>query len=52
MTRAAIFDLDDTLYEREQFVQSGFAAVAPMILRQEFRLKPRNSTAHGSRRGR
>ena len=25
--RAAIFDLDDTLYEREQFVLSGFAAV-------------------------
>jgi FMN phosphatase YigB (HAD superfamily) len=24
--RAAIFDLDDTLYEREQFVLSGFAA--------------------------
>jgi len=37
MTRAAIFDLDDTLYEREQFVQSGFAAVADE-LQQRFHL--------------
>ena len=37
MTRAAIFDLDDTLYEREQFVQSGFAAVAD-DLQQRFSL--------------
>jgi putative hydrolase of the HAD superfamily len=32
--RAAIFDLDDTLYEREQFVLSGFAAVADEIERR------------------
>jgi putative hydrolase of the HAD superfamily len=32
--RAAIFDLDDTLYEREQFVLSGFAAVADDIERR------------------
>jgi putative hydrolase of the HAD superfamily len=32
--RAAIFDLDDTLYEREQFVQSGFAAVAEALQRR------------------
>jgi putative hydrolase of the HAD superfamily len=32
--RAAIFDLDDTLYEREQFVQSGFAAVADELERR------------------
>jgi putative hydrolase of the HAD superfamily len=32
--RAAIFDLDDTLYEREQFVLSGFAAVAEAIERR------------------
>jgi putative hydrolase of the HAD superfamily len=32
--RAAIFDLDDTLYERDQFVQSGFAAVAEAIERR------------------
>ena len=32
--RAAIFDLDDTLYERDQFVQSGFAAVAEEIERR------------------
>ena len=31
--RAAIFDLDDTLYERVQFVQSGFAAVAQEVER-------------------
>jgi putative hydrolase of the HAD superfamily len=29
--RAAIFDLDDTLFEREQFVLSGFAAVASAV---------------------
>ncbi len=28
MTRAVIFDLDDTLHPRRRFVQSGFAAVA------------------------
>lgn len=28
MTRAVIFDLDDTLYPRRRFLQSGFAAVA------------------------
>ena len=32
--RAAIFDLDDTLYEREQFVLSGFAAVAEALERR------------------
>jgi putative hydrolase of the HAD superfamily len=32
--RAAIFDLDDTLYEREQFVLSGFAAVAESLERR------------------
>ena len=32
--RAAIFDLDDTLYELEQFVQSGFAAVAGELERR------------------
>jgi putative hydrolase of the HAD superfamily len=32
--RAAIFDLDDTLYEREQFVLSGFAAVADALERR------------------
>ena len=32
--RAAIFDLDDTLYERDQFVQSGFAAVAEELERR------------------
>jgi putative hydrolase of the HAD superfamily len=32
--RAAIFDLDDTLYERDQFVQSGFAAVADAVERR------------------
>jgi putative hydrolase of the HAD superfamily len=32
--RAAIFDLDDTLYERDQFVQSGFAAVAGELERR------------------
>ena len=32
--RAAIFDLDDTLYELEQFVQSGFAAVADELERR------------------
>ena len=32
--RAAIFDLDDTLYEREQFVQSGFKAVADELERR------------------
>jgi putative hydrolase of the HAD superfamily len=32
--RAAIFDLDDTLYERDQFVLSGFAAVADEIERR------------------
>lgn len=32
--RAAIFDLDDTLYERVQFVQSGFAAVADELERR------------------
>ena len=32
--RAAIFDLDDTLYERDQFVQSGFAAVADELERR------------------
>jgi putative hydrolase of the HAD superfamily len=32
--RAAIFDLDDTLYERDQFVQSGFAAVADALGRR------------------
>jgi putative hydrolase of the HAD superfamily len=32
--RAAIFDLDDTLYERDQFVQSGFAAVADELDRR------------------
>jgi putative hydrolase of the HAD superfamily len=32
--RAVIFDLDDTLYEREQFVQSGFAAVADELERR------------------
>src|SRR5690349_12318835 len=32
--RAAIFDLDDTLYEREQFVQSGFRAVADEVERR------------------
>ena len=32
--RAAIFDLDDTLYEREQFVLSGFAAVADELERR------------------
>ena len=32
--RAAIFDLDDTLYEREQFVLSGFAAVAEELERR------------------
>ena len=31
---AAIFDLDDTLYELEQFVQSGFAAVADELERR------------------
>jgi FMN phosphatase YigB (HAD superfamily) len=34
MNRAAIFDLDDTLYAREQFVQSGFAAVAHDVERR------------------
>lgn len=29
--RAAIFDLDDTLYPREQFVQSGFAAASEFL---------------------
>ena len=29
--RGIIFDLDDTLYPREQFVQSGFAAVASYV---------------------
>ncbi len=33
MRPAAIFDLDDTLYDREQFVQSGFAAVAQEVAR-------------------
>jgi len=33
MRPAAIFDLDDTLYDREQFVQSGFAAVAEVVAR-------------------
>jgi putative hydrolase of the HAD superfamily len=33
MRPAAIFDLDDTLYDREQFVQSGFAAVAEEVAR-------------------
>jgi len=37
MSKTAIFDLDDTLYEREQFVQSGFAAVAA-ALEQRFGL--------------
>ena len=32
--KAAIFDLDDTLYEREQFVLSGFAAVADEVERR------------------
>jgi putative hydrolase of the HAD superfamily len=32
--RAAIFDLDDTLYEREQFLLSGFAAVADELERR------------------
>src|SRR5688500_15662776 len=32
--RAAIFDLDDTLYEREQFVLSGFAALADEVARR------------------
>ena len=32
--RAVIFDLDDTLYERDQFVQSGFAAVADALERR------------------
>ena len=32
--RAVIFDLDDTLYERDQFVQSGFAAVADELERR------------------
>jgi putative hydrolase of the HAD superfamily len=32
--RAAIFDLDDTLYERELFVLSGFAAVADQVQRR------------------
>jgi len=32
--RAAIFDLDDTLYEREQFVLSGFAAVGDELERR------------------
>ena len=32
--RAAIFDLDDTLYERELFVLSGFAAVADDVERR------------------
>jgi putative hydrolase of the HAD superfamily len=32
--RAAIFDLDDTLYEREQFLLSGFAAVANELERR------------------
>ena len=32
--RAAIFDLDDTLYERDQFVHSGFAAVAEEVERR------------------
>ena len=31
--KAVIFDLDDTLYEREQFVQSGFAAVGEAFAR-------------------
>ena len=35
--KAAIFDLDDTLYERDQFVLSGFAAVADELERR-FRL--------------
>lgn len=38
--RAAIFDLDDTLYEREQFVQSGFAAVADDLERRFQRPSP------------
>jgi putative hydrolase of the HAD superfamily len=33
MRPAAIFDLDDTLYDREQFVQSGFTAVAAEVAR-------------------
>jgi putative hydrolase of the HAD superfamily len=33
MTRAAIFDLDDTLYPRVRFLQSGFAAVARYLSR-------------------
>jgi putative hydrolase of the HAD superfamily len=32
--KAAIFDLDDTLYERGQFVLSGFAAVADALERR------------------
>jgi len=32
--KAAIFDLDDTLYERDQFVLSGFAAVADELERR------------------
>jgi putative hydrolase of the HAD superfamily len=32
--KAVIFDLDDTLYEREQFVQSGFAAVGEALARR------------------
>jgi len=31
MRPAAIFDLDDTLYDREQFLQSSFAAVAANV---------------------
>ena len=42
--RAAIFDLDDTLYEREQFVQSGFAAVADE-LQQRFSTRKKSTGA-------
>jgi putative hydrolase of the HAD superfamily len=51
--RAAIFDLDDTLYSREQFVQSGFAAVADNLEREHALLAPwamatlRHAHAHG-----
>jgi putative hydrolase of the HAD superfamily len=32
--RTAIFDLDDTLYSREQFLQSGFVAVSEFLAQQ------------------
>ncbi len=35
MTRAVIFDLDDTLYPRRRFLQSGFAAVARHLAEEE-----------------